>query len=276
MPVVDVNGHRYFHFYMEDFALAAGNSFVPIPPAAMITHISGQKDGDLIEQIRRVGPMVAADVFNTLSQAGQDMRTPGFLLVDLGCGCGRVAAFLTQILSQGRYLGLDVWREGIEWAQHHITPAAPHVEFRCLVEERVEYKGAQSFPIPLAGETAHGVTANSLFTHLGEKPAANYLGEIGRVLKSGGVAYVSCFVLDALGVSVLEKAAGNLGLNRTQDSATFSSGDFYTSSFDIGFFEKHGRAAGMQIHATKRGSWRGDGNFDNPAAFQDVVVLVRQ
>lgn len=107
----------------------------------------------------------------------QGLRPDGYL-VDVGCGSGRLAKALAGYL-RGKYLGLDVVPELIEYAQR--IAARPDWRFEIV----------QGFRIPEADARADVVCFFSLFTHLLHEHSYVYLQEAVRVLKPGGKIVLS-------------------------------------------------------------------------------------
>src|SRR5881397_313583 len=51
-------------------------------------------------------------------------------ILDIGCGCGRVASALARYISStGSYDGFDVAKEAVEWCQRHISARFPNFDF---------------------------------------------------------------------------------------------------------------------------------------------------
>jgi SAM-dependent methyltransferase len=129
-------------------------------------------------------------------------------IIDIGCGCGRYAASLRD-LSMGdlsyraHYYGVDIDTEMIAWCKDHFD--APRFTFFQATGRSVTYhQGSGSekpYEIPLPDATADFVFSTSLFTHLLEHDLANYVVEIGRLLRPGGCAVHSFFSLDHLPTS---------------------------------------------------------------------------
>ena len=99
---------------------------------------------------------------------------PGHSLIDVGCGCGGLAAQLSSEYGPSiSYLGTDVVPELTAFARQRITPSY-----------RVEVVSECSIPAP-AG-SADFMTLFSVFTHLRRRHIAEYLREARRVLRQGG------------------------------------------------------------------------------------------
>ncbi len=112
-------------------------------------------------------------------------------VLDIACGCGRFAMPLTGYLrNAGSYEGLDVMKELIEWCSEHI--GSRHPNFRFQVADVTTPWSPNStytvatYPFPYSPRHFDFVYAGSLFTHLTEQGARNYLRQASAVLKPGG------------------------------------------------------------------------------------------
>ena len=99
-------------------------------------------------------------------------------LVDVGCGSGRLAAYLVDDLTAGSYLGTDVVPELLEHARTRV-PASWRFE---VVEDLV---------IPAPDASADMVAMFSVLTHLKHEESYTLLQEARRVLRPGGVVVAS-------------------------------------------------------------------------------------
>ena len=53
-------------------------------------------------------------------------------ILDMGCGCGRMAIPFSAYLSEkGKYIGFDVWSDGIEWCNENIRNDFQFKKFTC-------------------------------------------------------------------------------------------------------------------------------------------------
>ncbi len=76
-------------------------------------------------------------------------------VVDVGCGHGFGALALEGAV--GRYVGLDVDREAVEWAQRRIGPGRPWAEFHTL-DDPGDLRAWRGFDVALAFEVVEHVT----------------------------------------------------------------------------------------------------------------------
>ena len=125
---------------------------------------------------------------------------PQMTLVDLGCGIGRDAFQLLEYFEgDGRYVGVDVTRDSIEWCRRQITPRHPRFTFHHVdaVNELYNPFGRQQtvdFRLPLADASVDRITLASVFTHLLEDEVVHYMREFRRVLKPDGLVYATFFL----------------------------------------------------------------------------------
>jgi SAM-dependent methyltransferase len=115
-------------------------------------------------------------------------------VLDVGCGVGRLAVPLTAKLgAQGQYDGFDVAPYMIDWCRRNISTTHPNFRFthadvasstNASHDTSVD---AAEYVFPYEDSTFDLAYAGSLFTHLVPGAAANYLKQIARVLKPGGV-----------------------------------------------------------------------------------------
>jgi SAM-dependent methyltransferase len=121
-------------------------------------------------------------------------------VLDIGCGCGRVAAPLANFLTEGIYHGVDIVLPLIEWCQQNITARYPNFYFHHADLANTAYsakgqKQASQYVFPFDDGTFDLIFAFSLFTHLVPESAQQYAREISRLLKpKSGRALVTFFL----------------------------------------------------------------------------------
>jgi SAM-dependent methyltransferase len=259
---------------MEDFCLAANSPFIPVPPAIMANYIGHSPHDEILEHYKVIGALIAVDVFNILSNVGCDLTAEGFHLVDLGCGCGRIASFLAPLLRKGRYTGYDVWADGVMWAIENLSSKASNLLFRCLTNGS-GYEGQRWFPVPEEAGSVDCVMATSLFTHLNEAAGAAYISEIGRVLRPGAPAYLTFFLRDEESVPIFKSMHNAVDWEFVEEPgvSSFGNGGYLNSCFDLEFVEDCLGRVDMEVVSIRRGNFR-EGRYKtiNQAAYQDLLV----
>jgi len=101
---------------------------------------------------------------------------PGMLLIDVGCGSGRLSSALTGVPLD--YLGTDVVQKLLDYAK---TKSPPNFRFVRHVD----------LGVPAQAGTVDMICAFSVFTHLQHTESYIYLTDFLRALKPGGVVVFS-------------------------------------------------------------------------------------
>jgi SAM-dependent methyltransferase len=127
-------------------------------------------------------------------------------VVELGCGCGRIARALKDPWwdpwFKGTYVGVDIDQEMIEYCRNNFP--APCFQFVLSPHKSVTYSSNKSCAVR---ETADNLTiadpeskdfvySFSLFTHLLETEVLDYLQETYRTLRIDGIMYMTFFCME--------------------------------------------------------------------------------
>jgi SAM-dependent methyltransferase len=125
------------------------------------------------------------------------------IVLELGCAHGRTMLGLIGYLkAPGRYEGLDIMAERVDFAQQHIHAAHNEFNFTFANVYNARYNvspgtvPADQYRFPYPDGTFDVAYAASLFTHLLPPAAAHYFRETRRTLKKGARCLFSFFVLD--------------------------------------------------------------------------------
>jgi SAM-dependent methyltransferase len=265
---------RLFHLDLDEIVILNPSPWITTPPAPIIGHISGNYN-PATQRLAylRSGAIVAADALNIAATFGCNVQRPDFKIVDVGCGNGRCPSFLVQYVPACKYLGCDVHEPSISWARQNISSRFSNLQFR-LLGTGTNYSGGQWHTLPEEAADADFVISTSLFTHLNRAATAGYLGEIYRVLRPGGIGYVTFFVLEEEVEAFVESKAAQAALPLIKDGALWSFGkDGYLDSyFRIEEIKSLVAASGLRLRHVRQGNWGGR-TSENVAAFQDLIVL---
>jgi SAM-dependent methyltransferase len=98
-------------------------------------------------------------------------------ILDWGCGCGRIARYISSITGP-TYHGIDIDADNVEWCREHmdfgeygVIPLHP--------------------PTELPPEHYDLILGVSVFTHLREKEQTEWLKELNRICRPGGIVAVT-------------------------------------------------------------------------------------
>ncbi len=162
----------------------SGSADLPLPTESLMWSV-----GSSIENFLAVG-RIWGQLVNSFTPEHSTV-------LDIGCGCGRVARFLIDNLRIDKYIGFDVIRENIGWCRQHLEPhwnGRSELYWFDLYSAEYNPLGAvkaNQLVFPCESGAADIVFAGSLFTHLLEPDAVHYLEEIRRVLSPRGKAILS-------------------------------------------------------------------------------------
>jgi SAM-dependent methyltransferase len=151
----------------------------PTPPERLISRVHGTSDAGGFAQ---VGKTVALDIYGAVAphvSLGDPMR-----ILDFGCGCGRVLAFLGVIASRADFSASDIDPEAIEWCRQNLGGNGGRSRFGFGVNSDLP-------PLPFGEGEFDLVYAISVFTHLPEDMQFKWLAELRRITRPGGLLVIS-------------------------------------------------------------------------------------
>lgn len=204
---------------------------------------------------------------------------PDEAVLDVGCGVGRMAVPLTQYLSdRGRYEGFDIVESGITWCQSVISPRYPNFKFQRadLYNEYYNPTGqalASNYRFPYSDNCFDFVFLTSVFTHILPDGIENYLREISRVVKPGGRALITAFLLNKNSLFCLEAGLSTLELTEIFDNYRLADKTFPESAvaYEEGFFLALAEQFGLRVNSPiYYGSWCGREDF---LSVQDILLM---
>lgn len=149
--------------------------------------------------------------------------------LEIGCGIGRDAFQLVDVLGNGRYEGIDVTRDSILWCQRNISRDHPNFTFHHFDANHELYnplgkKSSLDFELPAANRSIDRIALGSVFTHLFEQEVVHYMKEIARVLKPDGLAYATFFLYSEETIAATRK--NNLTPNNLMFEHPYDDGCF--------------------------------------------------
>jgi SAM-dependent methyltransferase len=138
---------------------------------------------------------------------------PAAAVLDLGCGNGAVARALTRFLSPpGRYEGIDVNQSTILWLRDRYK-SFPNFRFTHANVYNKLYNaggqlGASDYRFPFPDSIFDLVLLKSVFTHMLPADVHMYLREVSRVLRPGGRAVITYFLLNEESRQFIQRGQG--------------------------------------------------------------------
>lgn len=203
------------------------------------------------------------------------------LILDVGCGIGRMAVPLTKYLSQeGSYEGIDIVAEGIDWCTKKITSKYSNFRFQLadVYSERYHPIGkfkSSEYIFPYEDKSFDFIFLTSVFTHMLPHDIENYLSEISRVLKKDSKCLITFFLLNQDSLSYINKKLSifnfkyNYGDCRIEHDDLPEDAVSYEEGFIRNLYEKYSLNIKDTIYY---GSWCGRKTF---LSFQDIIIATK-
>lgn len=188
----------------------AADYVAPFPSEILMYHTSGlRKNADFARH--------GADILTALVNVSPKPLNSFSTVLDLGVGVGRVARYYKGF--GGRYIGVDIDPDNIAWA----TENMPWVDARLHQPQTA---------LPLANGEIDAALCVSVFTHMNEAAAQFYAAELGRVLRPGGLAFITLHGARALKRALHDEPVQKL-LGADLDRLAISEEALATSGIDF-------------------------------------------
>lgn len=206
--------------------------------------------------------------------------TPDAAVLDVGCGYGRLAlGILHSTDHRGSYLGFDILRRQIEWCRTTITPAFPRIRFAHLDVRNARYNpegtlDATEVTFPTRSAATDLCALFSVFTHLYRADIERYLDEIRRVLRPGGIAVTTWFLLDPARIPRAAAPDAMYPMVHVLDATTRyadATDPLRAIAYDETVVLAMAAAARLEVVTIARGTWAREPG----RSVQDIVVLRR-
>lgn len=224
--------------------------FAKIPPASLRFRVASTPE---LDDFLKVGEQCLNDIEAALCKVGTSLEELPTIL-DFGCGCGRTLLWLAQRAKTAQLFGTDVDSTAIAWCEQNLDLARFNVN-------------AHLPPINYDSDTFDLLYGISVFTHLNEDYQFQWLKELQRILKSGGVAIFSVhgdYAAQSLLPNQLEQLGSTGFLFAKAESKKGICPDWYQTAFHT---EKYIRSRWAQYFQILEYIPRGMNNH------HDLVVL---
>jgi SAM-dependent methyltransferase len=199
-------------------------------------------------------------------------------ILDAGCGGGRMAAALLYYLRDGSYTGFDVHPESISWCRATIAPrnsrfGFDHVNLRNSQYNPAGKSQAADHRFPYGEESFDFVIAVSLFTHMFRRETAHYLSEFARVLRPGGAAFVTAYLINADSLLAMTREPGAVQFPESFEDSLVLDGDRPAAgvAHREDWLLADARACGLGVDRIAYGAWTARARLSK----QDVLLLRR-
>ena len=208
----------------------------------------------------------------------------GDAFLDLGCGVGLISLPVMSVIgSTGRLCGLDIIPESVAWCNRSIRTRWPNSEFTHADVFNASYNPmgkirASDYRLPYENAEFDVALLKSVFTHMRSAEVHNYLAEIARVLKPGGRALITFFVLNPETRRLIAEARSQFDFSHEFEGGMVVNPDIPEDAiaFEYSVISDWFRQCGFVVKEILWGSWRGGAlDVGQTATSQDVITLVK-
>lgn len=200
-------------------------------------------------------------------------------ILEIGCGCGRVALALAPILVDGNYTGMDIEKVSLDANRKSSLLRKKGFKFDLMDIKNMEYNPqgrhpASSYVFPYPDQSFDIVLLISVFTHMLPPDVSNYIKEIGRLLRPAGKCLISTFIMDHGRFSSelsFPYERGEYCIH--QESVPEKAVGYYLNFFNKAFGENRMESAADPM----LGHWRSSSMVEPATKFaQDVLIFTRK
>jgi SAM-dependent methyltransferase len=203
-------------------------------------------------------------------------------VLDIGSGVGRTAIALTEYLNEkGGYSGFDAVEEGVKWCNKTIGKDFSNFKFDYVPLDNDLYnksdKKADDFVFQYEDEQFDKVFLFSVFTHMMVNEIENYLMEIKRVLKPGGMCFTTLFYYNKENENYIASME-NFNFPVAKDGYRLMSDKVKSANIAISELKLDAMisASGLTKVATVDGFWNDQDNDKGKVEYQDILVLEKK
>ncbi|WP_425392321.1 class I SAM-dependent methyltransferase [Ekhidna sp.] len=198
-------------------------------------------------------------------------------VLDVGSGYGRMAIPLTDYLeSNSRYEGIEIIPRAVDWCVNNITPKYANFNFTRINVKNGRYNpsgtiNAHEYKFPFEDESFDFVFLTSVFTHMLPKDLENYMAEISRVLRKGGISFITYFILNNDSTPLIDSGNSTYHLKFTYEGCRIEKLEDpeYAIAYEEDYISSLNSKFNLKIQSTFYGNWCGR---DKSTDFQDIVV----
>jgi SAM-dependent methyltransferase len=197
-------------------------------------------------------------------------------VLEIGCGCGRTAFALAEVLQDGGYVGMDIERVVLESCNSNERLSKKQFRFDFLDVRNSEYNPhgryqASSYVFPYPDAAYDVIFLVSVFTHMMSSDVRAYISEIARMLRPGGSCMLTTFLMDRG-----PHAAEWTFLHEREEAHYYSEAmPEVAVAYFLDFFKREFAAHAMfPACEPLYGSWRRESVSNSKSGFsQDVLVF---
>lgn len=200
-------------------------------------------------------------------------------ILDVGSGLGRKTLPLLDYITTGSYEGIDPIEKQVKWCQEKITRRYPNFRFQSIDVWSKHYNPSgkvrpSEYSFPFEAAQFDFVILGSVFTHMFPDDVGHYIGEISRVLKTGGKGWITFFLLNKDSESAIaeKRSIENFDYEvgqgaRADNPYRLETAISHQEELVLQMFSKHN----IQAEVIEHGSWSGR----QASFYQDICKITK-
>lgn len=200
-------------------------AFVPKLPPPALRKITAAREDEIFLWTGLADVLTFLALFEKFGNRPNDAA---WSVLDFGCGCGRLARFLTP-LHAWHVHGCDINPQLVDWCAHNLNDMEP-------------LRNGIAPPLPITESTFDLVYSMSVFTHLDDEAAQNWFSELMRVLKRGGLLIVTTH-----GTRVLEIIRDSTAHQKMFEIDSRRASDIMANLPQVGYYHQRYAASTLNV-----------------------------
>lgn len=210
---------------------------------------------------------------------------PEMTFLEIGCGIGRdVFQLLPLLETNGKYIGIDVTRDAINWLDKNVSSMHSNFQFFHFDAWHQLYNPcgtmkSSDFALPASDHSVDRIALGSVFTHLFEDEVVHYLKEIKRVLAPDGRVYATFFLFDEKTIKASRSKSQtpfNLRFEYPYADGCYVNDPVFPTgavAYNYSTLQRMFNEAGLKLAAPLvHGAW--SGAYDDADDGQEVAILM--
>jgi SAM-dependent methyltransferase len=201
-------------------------------------------------------------------------------VLEIGSGNGRIASALTTYLSDGTYWGLEIMKPFVDWCskayQNYPNFRFQHIDVFNLYYNKLSITQPKDYTFPFPDNHFDFIFLTSVFTHMRTTDVDNYLKEIARMLRPGGISFITYFLINAETLKLIEQQKSHREFQLLEEHLYTDNPQIPESAialdedFVIQLYQKHNLV--IDKNGVHYGRWRNPNELKRIKHGQDRVI----
>ena len=162
-------------------------------------------------------------------------------ILDIGCGAGRLPiGFIASEIKVGRYSGVDINPNAIQWCKKYITKKSPNFTFHLIHAGHKKYNPDgkvmdETFALPFKDRSFDVIYLYGIFAVMDQNDTSVYCKEFNRLLREGGNIFLTAFIEENVCSYLENPEEYPIPIEGPLNAARYSKENFYSIVQSAGF-----------------------------------------